>query len=65
MRAGSDTRPALLIDFIDRTIGLYRKNLISFMKLSILEGNKRFQTLNQGVDLEIEREIWESENFAY
>lgn len=59
MRAGSDTRPALLIDFIDRTIGLYRKNLISFMKLSILEGNKRFQMLNQGVDLEIEREIWE------
>ncbi len=58
-------RSALLIDFIDRTIGLYRKNLISFMKLSILEGNKRFQTLNQGVDLEIEREIWESENFAY
>lgn len=35
------------------------------MKLSILEGNKRFQTLSQGVDLEIEREIWESENFAY
>jgi len=65
MRAGSDMRSALLIDFIDRTIGLYRKNLISFMKLSILEGNKRFQTLNQGVDLEIEREIWESENFAY
>lgn len=29
------------------------------MKLSILEGNKRFQMLNQGVDLEIEREIWE------
>ena len=58
-------RSALLIDFIDRTIGLYRKNLISFIKLSILEGNKRFQMLNQGVDLEIEREIWESENFAY
>lgn len=35
------------------------------MKLSILEGNKRFQTLNSGVDLEIEREIWESENFDY
>ena len=35
------------------------------MKLSILEGNKRFQMLNQGVDLEIEREIWESENFDY
>ena len=25
------------------------------MKLSILEGNKRFQTLNHRVDLEIER----------
>ena len=35
------------------------------MKLSILEGNKRFQTLNHGVDLEIETERWESENFAY
>ena len=65
MRAGSDKRPALLINFIDRTIGLYSKSLISFLKLSILEGNKRFQMLNQGVDLEIEREIWESENFAY
>ena len=65
MRAGSDKRPALLIDFIGRTVGLYSKSLISFMKLSILEGNKRFQMLNQGVDLEIEREIWESENFAY
>lgn len=29
------------------------------MKLSILEGNKRFQTVYQGVYLEIEREIWE------
>ena len=38
-------QPALLIDVIDRTIGLYRKNLISFMKLSILEGNKCFQTV--------------------
>ena len=57
--------PAFYINFKHRTIGLYRKSLITFMKLSILEGNKRFQTLNHGVDLEIEREIWESENFAY
>ena len=57
--------PVFYINFIGRTIGLYRKSLISFMKLSILEGNKRFQMLNQGVDLEIEREIWESENFDY
>ena len=35
------------------------------MKLSILEGDKRFQIVYEGVDLEIEREIWESENFAY
>ena len=48
-----------------RIICLNRKDLITFTKLSILEGNKRFQTLNHGVDLEIEREIWESENFAY
>ena len=65
MRAGSDKRPALLIDFIGRTVSLYSKSLITFTKLSILEGNKRFQTLNQGVDLEIEREIWGQENFDY
>ena len=29
-----------------RIIGLNRKDLITFTKLSILEGNKRFQTLN-------------------
>ena len=31
-----------LIDFIGRTIGLYRKSLLSFMKLSILDSNRRF-----------------------
>lgn len=35
------------------------------MKLSILEGNKRFQIVYEGVDLEIERELWELENFDY
>lgn len=35
-------RPALLIDFIGKTIGLYRKSLITFTKLSILEGDKHF-----------------------
>jgi len=29
-----------------RNIGLNRKDLLSSSKLSILEGNKRFQTLN-------------------
>ena len=48
-----------------RIIGLNRKDLITFTKLSILEGNKRFQTLNQGVALEIEGELWELENFDY
>lgn len=35
------------------------------MKLSILEGNKRFQIVYVGVYLEIERELWELENFDY
>ena len=35
------------------------------MKLSILEGNKRFQIVYEGVYLEVEREIWEQENFDY
>lgn len=35
------------------------------MKLSILEGNKRFQIVYEGIYLEVEREIWESENFDY
>ena len=35
------------------------------MKLSILEGNKRFQIVSEGVYLEIERELWELENFDY
>ena len=48
-----------------RTIGLYRKSLISFMKLSILEGNKRFQIVYEGVYLEIEGELWELENCDY
>ena len=29
------------------------------MKLSILEGDKRFQIVYEGVYLEVEREIWE------
>lgn len=65
MRAGTDKRPALLIDFIGRIIGLNRKDLLSFMKLSILEDNKRFQMVYVGVYLEIERELWEQENFDY
>ena len=35
------------------------------MKLSILEVNKRFQIVYEGVYLEVEREIWELENFDY
>ena len=35
------------------------------MKLSILEGNKRFQTVYVGVYLEVEREIWGQESFDY
>ena len=54
-----------LNDFIGRTIGLYRKSLLSFMKLSILEGNKRFRIVYEGVYLEIKREIWGQENFDY
>ena len=54
-----------LNDFIGRTIGLNRKDLLSFMKLSILEGNKRFQIVYEGVYLEVEREIWGQENFDY
>ena len=48
-----------------RIIGLNRKYLITFTKLSILEGNKRFQIVYEGVYLEVEREIWGLENFDY
>ena len=48
-----------------RIVSLNRKDLLSFMKLSILEGNKRFQIVYEGVYLEVEREIWGQENFDY
>ena len=57
--------PAFFVHLYWRIIGLNRKDLLSSPKLSILEGNKRFQLVELGVYLEIERELWGLENFDY